>query len=78
MGTVSARVPEELEAALEEYAAAENVERSTAIRQLLADGLESRHSGVKQRSRSPAPQCQSPLIRFSSRSSILDSALTVL
>lgn len=41
MGTVSARVPEELEAALEEYAAAENVERSTAIRQLLADGLES-------------------------------------
>jgi predicted HTH domain antitoxin len=40
MGTVSARVPDDLEDALEEYVAAENVGRSTAIRQLLAEGLE--------------------------------------
>lgn len=40
MGTVSARVPDDLEDALEEYVDAENVERSTAIRQLLAEGLE--------------------------------------
>lgn len=39
MGTVSARVPEDLEAALEEYVESENVERSTAVRQLLAEGL---------------------------------------
>jgi predicted HTH domain antitoxin len=39
MGTVSARVPEDLEAALAEYVEAENVERSTAVRQLLAEGL---------------------------------------
>lgn len=40
MGTVSARVPDDLEDALEEYVETENVERSTAIRQLLAEGLE--------------------------------------
>lgn len=39
MGTVSARVPEDLEEALDEYVEAENVERSTAIRALLAEGL---------------------------------------
>lgn len=39
MGTVSARVPDEIEAMLEEYVEAENVERSTAIRQLLTEGL---------------------------------------
>lgn len=39
MGTVSARVPEDLEAALAEYVESENVERSTAVRQLLAEGL---------------------------------------
>jgi Arc/MetJ-type ribon-helix-helix transcriptional regulator len=39
MGTVSARLPEELEAQLEEYVEQENMDRSTAVRRLLADGL---------------------------------------
>jgi predicted HTH domain antitoxin len=39
MGTVSARVPEDLEDALAEYVESENVEQSTAVRQLLAEGL---------------------------------------
>lgn len=39
MGTVSARVPDDLEAALEEYVEAENVDPSTAVRQLLTEGL---------------------------------------
>lgn len=39
MGTVSARLPDELEDELEAYSEAENVDRSTAVRQLLAEGL---------------------------------------
>lgn len=39
MGTISARVPEEIERALEEYIEAEHLDRSTAIRKLLAEGL---------------------------------------
>ena len=40
MGTISARVPDELEAELEAYLEDENLDRSTAIRKLLAEGLE--------------------------------------
>lgn len=40
MGTISARVPDELEADLEAYIDAENLDRSTAIRKLLTEGLE--------------------------------------
>jgi predicted HTH domain antitoxin len=40
MGTVSARVPDEVEAELEAYLEAEKLDRSTAIRKLLAEGLE--------------------------------------
>lgn len=40
MGTISTRVPEELEAELEEYLEAERLDRSTAVRKLLAEGLE--------------------------------------
>lgn len=40
MGTISARLPEDLEADLEAYIEAENLDRSTAIRKLLAEGLE--------------------------------------
>lgn len=40
MGTISARVPDELEAELEEYLEAENLDRSTAVRKLLLEGLE--------------------------------------
>ena len=40
MGTISARVPEELERELEAYLEAENLERSTAVRKLLVEGLE--------------------------------------
>jgi predicted HTH domain antitoxin len=40
MGTISARVPEELEAELEAYLEAENLDRSTAVRKLLSEGLE--------------------------------------
>jgi predicted HTH domain antitoxin len=39
MGTVSARLPDDLEAELEEYVERENMDRSTAVRRLLADGL---------------------------------------
>ncbi len=40
MGTISARVPDELEAELEAYLDEENLDRSTAVRKLLAEGLE--------------------------------------
>lgn len=39
MGTISARVPDELESELETYLEAEQLDRSTAIRKLLTDGL---------------------------------------
>ena len=40
MGTISARVPEDLEAELEEYVESERLDRSTAVRKLLSEGLE--------------------------------------
>lgn len=40
MGTISARVPDELEAELETYLEDENLDRSTAVRKLLSEGLE--------------------------------------
>jgi predicted HTH domain antitoxin len=40
MGTISARVPDELEEELEAYLEDERLDRSTAIRRLLAEGLE--------------------------------------
>ena len=40
MGTISTRVPDELEAELEEYLEDERLDRSTAVRKLLAEGLE--------------------------------------
>jgi predicted HTH domain antitoxin len=40
MGTVSARLPEDIESELEAYVDAERLDRSTAVRRLLADGLE--------------------------------------
>lgn len=39
MGTVSARLPEELEDELEAYLETERLDRSTAVRRLLAEGL---------------------------------------
>jgi len=39
MGTISARVPEELEAELNAYLESENLDRSTAVRKLLSEGL---------------------------------------
>jgi predicted HTH domain antitoxin len=39
MGTISARVPDDLEEELETYLEDERLDRSTAIRRLLADGL---------------------------------------
>jgi predicted HTH domain antitoxin len=39
MGTISARVPDDLEAEFEAYLEAEQLDRSTAIRKLLSDGL---------------------------------------
>jgi predicted HTH domain antitoxin len=39
MGTISARVPDELEDELEAYLEDENLDRSTAVRKLLAEGL---------------------------------------
>lgn len=40
MGTISTRVPDDLEGELEEYLEAERLDRSTAVRKLLAEGLE--------------------------------------
>jgi predicted HTH domain antitoxin len=40
MGTISTQVPEELEAELEAYLEAKHLDRSTAVRKLLAEGLE--------------------------------------
>ncbi|WP_053948990.1 UPF0175 family protein [Halolamina sediminis] len=40
MGTISARVPDELEAELETYLEDENLDRSTAVRKLLTEGLD--------------------------------------
>lgn len=40
MGTISARVPDELETELETYLEDENLDRSTAVRKLLSEGLE--------------------------------------
>ncbi len=39
MGTISARVPDDLEAALAAYVDEENLDRSTAVRKLLTEGL---------------------------------------
>ena len=39
MGTISARVPDDLEAELEAYLDEEHLDRSTAIRKLLSEGL---------------------------------------
>ncbi|MCU4718153.1 UPF0175 family protein [Halapricum hydrolyticum] len=39
MGTISARVPDDLERELEAYLEDENLDRSTAVRKLLAEGL---------------------------------------
>jgi predicted HTH domain antitoxin len=40
VGTISARVPDELESELESYLEDENLDRSTAVRKLLAEGLD--------------------------------------
>jgi len=40
MGTISARVPDELEDELEAFIDEERLEKSTAIRKLLSEGLE--------------------------------------
>lgn len=40
MGTISARLPEDIEAELEQYLEEEQLDRSTAVRKLLAEGLE--------------------------------------
>ena len=40
MPTISARVPEDLEAELEAYLEAERLDRSTAVRKLLSEGLD--------------------------------------
>lgn len=39
MGTVSARLPDELEEELDEYVKKEGLERSVAVRKLLSEGL---------------------------------------
>lgn len=39
MGTLSARIPDDLEEELEQYIADENLDRSTAVRKLLMEGL---------------------------------------
>ena len=40
MDTISVRLPDELEAELEAYLDEENLDRSTAVRKLLAEGLD--------------------------------------
>ena len=41
MGTVSVRLPDDLEAELEAYLEAEHLDRRSAVRKLLAEGLDS-------------------------------------
>lgn len=41
MGTVSVRLPDDLEAELEAYIEAEDLDRDSAVRKLLAEGLDS-------------------------------------
>lgn len=41
MGTISARVPDDLEEELDAYLDVENLDRSTAVRKLLIEGLDS-------------------------------------
>ena len=40
MPTISTRVPDDLEAELEEYLESERLDRSTAVRKLLSEGLD--------------------------------------
>lgn len=40
MGTISARLPEDIEVDLERYLEEEQLDRSTAVRKLLAEGLD--------------------------------------
>lgn len=40
MGTISARLPEDIEAELEQYLEEEHLDRSTAVRKLLTEGLD--------------------------------------
>jgi predicted HTH domain antitoxin len=40
MGTISSRLPDDIEADLERYVEEERLDRSTAVRKLLAEGLE--------------------------------------
>ncbi|MFC4245945.1 UPF0175 family protein [Natribaculum luteum] len=40
MGTISTRVPDDLEGELEEYLEEERLDRSTAVRKLLSEGLQ--------------------------------------
>lgn len=40
MGSISARLPEDIEADLEQYLEEEQLDRSTAVRRLLAEGLD--------------------------------------
>ena len=40
MGSISVRVPDELETELDAYLEDENLDRSTAVRKLLSEGLE--------------------------------------
>jgi predicted HTH domain antitoxin len=40
VGTISARLPEDIEADLERYLEEEQLDRSTAVRKLLAEGLD--------------------------------------
>ena len=40
MPTISTRVPDDLEAELEAYLESERLDRSTAVRKLLSEGLE--------------------------------------
>lgn len=39
MGTISSRIPDELEAELQSYVQEENLDKSTAVRKLLTEGL---------------------------------------
>jgi metal-responsive CopG/Arc/MetJ family transcriptional regulator len=49
MGTISTRLPEELETELERYVEDERLDRSTAVRKLLSEGLaEWRHEQALQ------------------------------
>ena len=69
MGTISARVPDELEADFEAYLDDEGLDRSTAVRKLLTEGLD------EWRQEQAVDKLQEDSITFSKAAELADMTL---